>query len=280
MSIEITSAVWKHSRQKSGALLVLLALADYTNSKDIAWPAVSTLARKVRMSKRNVQRCIRALQQAGELEVRRNQGRRGSNIYRICVPIVEPDKRDANVTHEAGVAKALSPPSSGDDASVTQSVSESLTESTPIVPNGDINFWIEKCFACFRQSSRPLPNRVLDAVRRAVPFLKKKEASALIEFYREEPLDSKKVPFNSRKHSPERLLLHLPEQLALAVQTCPPPPPAKKEPPQWREFFWWKYDPTVWLPKSFHELPRDLQQEYEHDFQTFVNQNGTGTATV
>jgi biotin operon repressor len=112
MSIELTRAVWKHSRQKSGALLVLLALADYTNNNGIAWPAVSTLARKVRMSKRNVQRCVRALQQAGELEVRRNQGRNGSNVYRICVPTVEPDKRDANVTHDAGVAKALSPPSS------------------------------------------------------------------------------------------------------------------------------------------------------------------------
>jgi hypothetical protein len=105
------------------------------------------------------------------------------------------------------------------------------------------------------------------------------EASALIEFYREEPLGSKKVPFNSRKHSPERLLLHLPEQLALAAQTCPPPPPAEKEPPQWRELFKWRYDPTV-HPKSFYELDRDLREEYKRDFQTFVNQNGTGTATV
>src|SRR5215470_13001656 len=103
MSIEVTSAVWKWSRQKSGPLLVLLALADYTNSEGIAWPAVSTLARKVRMSKRNVQRCVRALEKAGELEIRPNQGRRGSNIYRIR--LFESNNGDARVIGDVGVAQ-------------------------------------------------------------------------------------------------------------------------------------------------------------------------------
>ena len=222
MSIEKTSEVWKHSRQKSGALLVLLALADFTNSKGIAWPAVSTLARKVRMSKRNVQRCVRALQKAGELEVLWNQGRRGSNVYRICVPTVEPDEPDANVTHDAGVAKAPSPMSSRDDTGVTQSVNESSTERTPIVPKGDdIKFWIKVSFDCFKQIPRPLPRHVLRGLARGIPALDRKNAASLLKFYRIEELDSREPPYSSRRHSPERLILDLPRQLALAVQTCP-----------------------------------------------------------
>src|SRR5262245_55973925 len=112
MSIEVTSAVWKWSRQKSGPLLVMLAIADYTNNECIAWPAVSTLARKVRMSKRNTQRCVRALQETGELEVRRNKGRRGSNIYRICLTRIESNNAAAAAIGDTSVAKEVTSTSS------------------------------------------------------------------------------------------------------------------------------------------------------------------------
>jgi hypothetical protein len=270
MSISLTNAVWKHSKQKSGALIVLLAIADYANDEGNAWPSVSTLARKVRMSKRNVQRWLSTLQRDGELRVLRNQGRCSVNIYKICLPPGKAEKGDARATNDTGDAKPVTSISSTNEADVTQSVNETSKERTPIVPKGDdTDFWIKVSFDCFRQTCRPLPRQILRKLARALPALDRKNAGSLLEFYRFEELDSKKVPFNSRKHSPERLLLHLPEQLALAVQTCPPPPPAKKEPPQWREFFWWKYDPTVGLPKSFWELDRDLREEYERDFQTF-----------
>src|SRR5438105_2921396 len=131
MSIEATSAVWKWSRQKkSGALVVLLAIADYINTEGNAWPAVSTLAHKVRMSKRNVQRWLRALVNSGELEIHKNQGRRGSNIYRIRLSSNESNSCDAHVTGDAGVAKVVSSTSPTSDVSVTQSVSEPKKEST------------------------------------------------------------------------------------------------------------------------------------------------------
>jgi hypothetical protein len=282
MSIESTNAVWKHSRQKSGRLLVLLALADYTNSEGIAWPAVSTLARKVRMSKRNVQRCVRVLEKAGELEVRQNQGRKGSNIYRIRVPTIGPNYPDANDIGDAGVAKAVSPTSLRDDTSVAQSANKPLIESTPVVPKGDeTEFWIKLCFDCFEQTFRPLPLHVLRELARTIRFLDRKNADSLRKFYRYEELNSKAPPYNSRRHSPERLMLDLPRQLALAVQTCPPPwlrvhgqqlkVQGKKEPPLWREFFKWKYDDPT-LPESFYELDENLRQEYEREFQTFANQ--------
>src|SRR3954453_10147937 len=144
MSIEVSNAVWKHSRQKSGGILVLLALADYTNKEGNAWPAVSTLACKVRMSKRNVQRCVSALVKAGEIEVGPNQGRRGSNIYRILLLGIESKHSDADVIGDAGVVRPVSCASPKDDASVTQSVTKPSQESTPIVPTGDeIDFWVK-----------------------------------------------------------------------------------------------------------------------------------------
>jgi hypothetical protein len=130
MSIEATKAVWEWSQQKSGALLVLLALADYTNKEGIAWPAVPTLARKVRMSIRNVQRHLHTLENAGELEIRRNQGRRGSNIYRILLSNNKSNACDAHVMGDGSVAKGVSSASPTNDVTVTQSVSEPKKERT------------------------------------------------------------------------------------------------------------------------------------------------------
>jgi hypothetical protein len=259
MSIEVTSVVWKHSRQKSGGLLVLLALADYTNAEGVAWPAISTLARKVRMSKRNVQRWVRVLEKVGEVEVRPNQGRKGSNLYRICVPAIQLGTPDARAIRDAGVARGASSTSPTSDTIVAQSVSKPLMESTPVVPTGDeTEFWINLCFDCFEQTPHPLPLYVLRKLARDIRFLDRKNADSLRLFYKCEPLSLRKPPYNSRRHSPERLLLHLPSQLGLALQEFPPPPPPKEYPfsleqlhRRVREEF-----PDCVLPRSLAELDR------------------------
>ena len=230
MSIHLTSAVWKHSRQqKSGALLVLLAIADYANERGIAWPAVSTLARKARMSTRNAQRWLRCLERDGELKVLRNQGRCGTNIYQIYLPVGNPAKGDARVTGDTCGAKPVTQMSSTSDADAMQSVSESSIQKTPIVPTGDdVDFWIKTCFKCFEQPVRAVRPHVLRALCAAIPALNKSNAESLVEFYQTGRLDSKEPPYSSRRHSPERLILDLLRQLALAVQTCPPAEPPKK----------------------------------------------------
>ena len=232
MSIEATNAVWKSSRQKkSGALVVLLAIADYINTEGNAWPAVSTLAQKVRMSKRNVQRWLRALVNAGELEIHKNQGRRGSNIYRIRLASNGSNSCDTHVTGDAGVAKPMSSTSPTGDIGVTQSVSEPTNEPTPIVPKGDdVEFWIKLCFACFGQAVRQVHGHIRYAIVTALPYLKKEHANSLLLFYANEPMNSKKPPYSSRRHSPERLMRDLPRQLALAVEEFPPPKPQKEYP--------------------------------------------------
>jgi|SRR5436190_18738217 len=229
MSIELTSAVWKHSRQKSGGLLVLLAIADYANEDSIAWPGVPTLARKTRMSKRNVQRWLEALQGDGELKVFRNKGRHGSNLYKVCLPVAAEDRDVTHDTSDIGGAAHVTPTSSTNDAKVIQSVSKSSIQSSPVVPNGDDkDFWINVCFKCFGQAVHPIRMHVLRALRTAIPGLDKDHAGSLIEFYDSEPFDKKEPPYNSRRHSPERLITDLPRQLALAVQTCPPAKPRRR----------------------------------------------------
>jgi Helix-turn-helix domain len=273
MSFIASNAVWSHSKQKSGRLIVLLKLADFANDQGISWPAVSTLAKYARISERHVQRCLEKLQRDGELKVIHNGGPKSSNLYKICLPLIKPEQGDANVSPDIAVAAPVTPVSSNSDVSGTQSVNESSIEPTPIVPKGDDKeFWIKICFEnCFKQKPHPLPGYLINRLGRMLPYLKKAYAGSLVAFYRSYPLDTKPPPpFNSRRHSPERLILDLHRQLALAVKQCPPSPPKKPEPPRWQEFFRWKNDnPNIVLPTRFEQLDKDLRIQYENEFEAF-----------
>jgi len=87
MSIAALSAVWEHSTQKGGALLVMLALADYAHKDGSnAYPTVETLAGKARMSERNARYILRELEDAGEI-IAEGKHPSGTTIYRIKLPI-------------------------------------------------------------------------------------------------------------------------------------------------------------------------------------------------
>lgn len=84
MSIRVMSHVWKQSRAKGGDLLVLLAIADFSDDSGTAFPSVSTLSQKARLDSRNVQRSIRRLITAGELTLSERQGPHGTNLYQVA----------------------------------------------------------------------------------------------------------------------------------------------------------------------------------------------------
>jgi hypothetical protein len=93
MSIKAMTAVWEHSTQKEGSLLILLALADFAHDDGSgAFPSVATLAKKARMSERNTQYCLRRLEQAGEI-VREGTHHSGAVIWRLVLPSI----RGANI---------------------------------------------------------------------------------------------------------------------------------------------------------------------------------------
>jgi hypothetical protein len=83
MSIQVMTKVWAQSQVSGSELLLLLAIADFSDDQGHAFPSVGTLAHKIRMSARNTQYLLQKLEAAGELEITRNAGRGGSNLYRV-----------------------------------------------------------------------------------------------------------------------------------------------------------------------------------------------------
>ena len=106
MSVRVLSAVFDGSRHGGTDLLMLLALADFSDDQGNSYPAVPTLAAKCRMSPRNAGYILKNLQSTGELEIRPNEGPRGTNRYRIVLEALVPLKPAAGVKQAGGVQPA------------------------------------------------------------------------------------------------------------------------------------------------------------------------------
>jgi len=124
VSLEAITAAWRNSRQKGGALLVVLALADYADDNGLSWPSIERLASKARLSDRQTQAVLRDLATAGEIAIERGRGPKGANRYRILLPIhwgavSSPPK-------EAGVQ----PATPGGEVSSTEGVLPTSPESS------------------------------------------------------------------------------------------------------------------------------------------------------
>src|SRR5437773_9639560 len=85
LSIRTIDRVWKHSRHGGSALLVLLAIADYAHDDGSgAFPSLKTLAKKTRLSVRQVRRVINAtLVPSGELIAAKRTGT--TNVMTVVV---------------------------------------------------------------------------------------------------------------------------------------------------------------------------------------------------
>jgi hypothetical protein len=138
VSIKTMSLVWDHSPQKGSSLILLLAIADYANEENRAWPSIGTLAAKIRMSERNTQMLLRKLIDAGELEIQQNAGPNGTNVYRIILgrggenfaPGGEKSSTEGVKNSAQGGAIAIAPEPSL-DPSVDPSVKEGAVPAQP-----------------------------------------------------------------------------------------------------------------------------------------------------
>jgi hypothetical protein len=135
MAIEVQNRVWEHSRAKGTELLLLIKIADYANEQGLAFPSVTTLAKKIRMSERSTQYALAKLQELGELQVMRNAGPHGCNLYRVHI---------GEGAKFAGVklASGVQPASLGGEAGCTEGVkpiapkpSLTINEPSEVVPN-------------------------------------------------------------------------------------------------------------------------------------------------
>ncbi len=77
------SRVWQNAPHSGGELLTLLAIADFADDQGVAWPSVAVIARKTRLSPRQVNRVIVELKKTGWLSVIHGAGRHKSNRYKI-----------------------------------------------------------------------------------------------------------------------------------------------------------------------------------------------------
>lgn len=81
MSVEIISMVWKSSKQKGSHLLLMAALADFSNQEGWCWPSNESLCQRTRMKRRYVQQMLLDLQKDGEITINERPGK--SNYYRV-----------------------------------------------------------------------------------------------------------------------------------------------------------------------------------------------------
>lgn len=109
MSVRTMARVWELSQHRGNDLLMLLAIADFADDEGNAYPSVQTLANKCRMKARNTTAILTAIRKSGELEVRPNEGPRGTNRYRIVLP-GHPLQKPAGVQIRAGVQKHAATP--------------------------------------------------------------------------------------------------------------------------------------------------------------------------
>lgn len=84
MSMDAIVSVIKRSTQTHGNLLIMIMIADNINDHtQETWLGIDTIARKARISPRKVIDAIPVLEKAGELIVRRGEGKNGTHIYRL-----------------------------------------------------------------------------------------------------------------------------------------------------------------------------------------------------
>jgi hypothetical protein len=121
--------VWEASRQSGGALLVLLAIADFADDDGIVYPSTGTLARKARLSPRQVQRVIADLIAARELIVQPGCGRQGSHLFRVAVGT--PEGRTHSPRQDVTPDNMSPPPRHRRRAGVSPASGEEVTPASP-----------------------------------------------------------------------------------------------------------------------------------------------------
>lgn len=106
--------------------LLLMALADNCNDAGTCWPSVKTLAKKVSVDKRTVQRTLKLLTSKGFIRIQnqfRRDGSQSSNLFLLTLP---GDKLPPH-SGEIGLNRVavLSPPGG---TTAIQTINEPLTE--------------------------------------------------------------------------------------------------------------------------------------------------------
>lgn len=114
MSWQITNRVFEHSTHKGNELLLLLAIATHCDEHGSnAFPSLSTLGKKIRMSERTVIRLLKKLEQSGEITIIHRIGQTNFitiNVGIEQIPLFENTDVRADKAVSAPPDKAVSAP--------------------------------------------------------------------------------------------------------------------------------------------------------------------------
>lgn len=172
MSLDVMTAVWKHSEAKGSPLLCLLAMADNADDDGFCFPSYPHLAAKTRMSERQVRRLVTDLLDTDELSLiaRGTQGR--SNEYSLNVAALRakpaqmgskaarPPGQDVNPQPDIEVDTTRPPQPSAFQPSETTPVADAtddgqLFASPAAVPDREINPRVTKVWQHYVKTFSP-----------------------------------------------------------------------------------------------------------------------------
>jgi len=102
ISLALADAVWERSTHRGAALLVLLALADYANRQGEAWPKITSLAHKTRMSRRYCTALLQRLAESGEISIEPLPRDRRRSLCRLVAFLRDPTEANSTSTRAAG----------------------------------------------------------------------------------------------------------------------------------------------------------------------------------
>jgi hypothetical protein len=91
VSVKALARVWEYSQRKDGELLVMLALADFSNDVGECWPSIPVLAAKARLTERQTRRILNTLEDAGEIRRTRSDGGRNRRNHYFITLNENPD---------------------------------------------------------------------------------------------------------------------------------------------------------------------------------------------
>ena len=100
MSIEALNWAWSVPDVSPAQKLVLLALANYADSRGKCWPSIKTVSKKTCLARRTVTRALETLTVAGFVKAgrrSRDDGSQSSNIYHL--PIKQGGQSDTGGCH-------------------------------------------------------------------------------------------------------------------------------------------------------------------------------------
>lgn len=132
LSVHVSSWAWGNTDVAAGDLLVLLALADMANDDAKAWPSQESLAKRSRLTDRQVRRCLKSLTEKNLIRPI-GKTRAGTVIHEVIGYLSWRADNMSGVTAKGGHSCPDDP-----DVDVLRSVSEPSIENPPNPLRGDV----------------------------------------------------------------------------------------------------------------------------------------------